>query len=342
MSLGLADIHIRCAVNYNSPRVQASHEPLYNLLLNTQIIQTSTITKTQNIRQDDEVITLEVAAGKIHILENPTGLQIFIPRGQRERELCYLQHLPDRLADLLGLGQTAREVLTKILNITWSSIDAVLNEIGIIDVPGLSAPLREISTESDNSESEALEAVSSPQMPQTVLNRDSSRVTSMEASRNVDTTSSTTMPNSPTQSSFLLHNSESLQLTPRSSTLEHGTWSGDIFGSPAAGLRNASNRAVAFRDLADHSRRNHFFDTTPDTSAYRDLLEKVIRLAQFAIQASFPVCYFVGSRNLGDLSLDEHSDLSATFGLRIDNPIAYNMKIGAAGELYVSQHLHSF
>lgn len=80
-------------------------------------------------------VSVEGAAGIVHIEEDDQQLRIYVPRKKRERKLCYCTELPEGLAAQLCLqGVAAVRVLGDVLTKSSSVLYELLEHHGVARV----------------------------------------------------------------------------------------------------------------------------------------------------------------------------------------------------------------
>jgi hypothetical protein len=129
---------IRCAVHFKSHKVRDGDRSLYNTLLTTDVYRSDGFSKTLTLRQGGGRITVESGKANLHIREDNKTLTLFVPRDSIARERCYLSQLPSRLLGYLAISDTAaKSTLTAVLTCSQAVLDDLLEDNGIIEVPGL-------------------------------------------------------------------------------------------------------------------------------------------------------------------------------------------------------------
>ena len=250
---------------------------------------------------------MEGASAKLHIEESDNCLRLYVPRDNTERELCFLKGLPEGLATYLGINEIkAVKVLGDILKATSAFvISELLEEHGIDRLPWPD-PVQNNVSSNKTQESDQL-APEPPTHP-----RASTPVQGSRSPRHASTprTSFSSQIESPHNSDTYLPASPSFlgsAHTPRSSL------------SPA------------LTPVQEESGRKHCISS-----------EEYISLLGFVIAAAAK-----GGKNgcttsrthlvIASTDIPEPMEYSdALFGKRSENQMAHDIKIGAAGELYVS------
>jgi hypothetical protein len=75
----------------------------------------------------------------VHIREADDSWRIFVPENEQQLEICYARQLPDAIAKLFQIRSSAREDLGNVLRSSIANINALLDDAGVADVPGVEA-----------------------------------------------------------------------------------------------------------------------------------------------------------------------------------------------------------
>ncbi|KAF7958935.1 hypothetical protein EAE96_002461 [Botrytis aclada] len=148
----------RYAAHYGSNDARSS----YDLLRNLEVFTSESITKEISIAQNRIVTSVKVHIAFLHIAQVDDQLKLYVPKEQRQREVCLSHQLPIELLKHLGVSNFHKGAeLGSVIRATSSfAIDAILDSDGIIDVPGLPHP--EDYSESEPSTSDASQDIASP------------------------------------------------------------------------------------------------------------------------------------------------------------------------------------
>ena len=124
-----------CAVHYRV--ADPTDKSLFDRFRDIEVCVSDTIVKTVTISLEGlEPVTIEGEKAKLHIEEANNHLKIFVPQERRDRELCFVTVLPDRLAAYLGIREReAVKVFGDLLNGSTSILDDILEEHGIVPLP---------------------------------------------------------------------------------------------------------------------------------------------------------------------------------------------------------------
>lgn len=274
------------------------------------------IVKTVTISLEGLVpVTVEGEKAKLHIEETSNHLKLYVPQKKLDRELCFFSALPDRLAAYLGIQEReARKVLGDILNGSASIANELLEEHGIVPLPW-TEPIQQSTPSDENSEND--EDVSEARPGLTPRQPSGSRANTPERGLDNFQRASSTRPRlaSGTNSSYGRGTEFSYGLsafTPATSSFT------DSLNTPRSSL---TPTRVSVQLQAESIE-------TPPNVDYVALLSYVIGAAAAA-----------ALQTLSLPPLAEHFEppelVDTAFGIRSENPIAHDIKVGAAGELYV-------
>ncbi|ESZ98908.1 hypothetical protein SBOR_0766 [Sclerotinia borealis F-4128] len=123
--------------------------PTYRLLQTLKVFTSDSIAKEVSITHNKIIISINVLAASLHTAQDDDGLKLYVPKEQRQRDVCLSRQLPIELIKHLGIPKLPNGAeLGSILTATrFFTVDAILDSDGIIEVPGISPP-------EDHSESE--------------------------------------------------------------------------------------------------------------------------------------------------------------------------------------------
>jgi hypothetical protein len=306
---------------------------IYHLLLQAEVYETDGIVRNLVLTQKVETVTVEVHKSKLHISEDSGVLKIYVPKDRKEQELCFLQLLPTKLFNEVMMGnKTSNSTLAsnseavRIIAALFMSSDEVVCDLldgaGIIPVP--------YPDEFDIEASEQAALVVEP----VIRHEDPSRVnreTELGASPREDRGQSV-------EESVSSPGSRLLSPTPPSSYRTNYRAATPTYGQP-------SISSFSLHPPTPRSSEFVPFSVSTGQAEYRRLLGNVIAAAK-SKRGGFPTR---GSFNLDDLlnTLPIESDAdpisyNLPFGVRSENQLAHDMKVGAAGELYVRSKMGIF
>jgi len=251
-----------------------------------------------------------------------------VPRDSTARERCYLSQLPNQLLGYLAISDTAaKSTLTAVLTGSQSVLDDLLEDYGIIEVPDL-VPLQSTTQYEEDLEyhtvgtDSATSSSARQQRATPVAARDRSpgrgpftpTTTPSPNSIAGGSTTSANWPNSGLPSTFHQPKRTSLSAHPITPIPSPGRFSSPENQDPASRVFGGNEE-------------------------YRMLLDRVIAAAS---RAGFPSpSLFDRNGRLvppasGTGTNRQRTALSdAVFGNRSQNQVRHDMKIGAAGELFV-------
>ncbi|KAF7949568.1 uncharacterized protein EAE97_003077 [Botrytis byssoidea] len=162
----------RYAAHYGSNNSRSA----YDLLQALEVFTSESITKEVSITQNKKIISVKVHTAFLHIVQDNNQLKLYVPKEQRQREVCLSRQLPIELLKHLGVHNFRKGAeLGSVIRATSSfAIDAILDSDGIIDVPGIFPP--DDYSESEPPAFDASQDISSPAITTDV----ESRVTLLE------------------------------------------------------------------------------------------------------------------------------------------------------------------
>ncbi|KAF7906551.1 hypothetical protein EAF00_000830 [Botryotinia globosa] len=129
----------RYAAHYGSNNSRSA----YDLLQTLEVFTSESITKQVSITQNKKIISVKVhTAWFLHIAQDNNQLKLYVPKEQRQREVCLSRQLPIELLKHLGVPNFRKGAkLGSVIRATSSdAIDSILDSDGIIDVPGIFRP----------------------------------------------------------------------------------------------------------------------------------------------------------------------------------------------------------
>lgn len=289
-----------------------------------------------------ETVVVDISTSKLHIEDKSGLLSIYVPKAQKYQEMCYLRTLPTKIFNETMMGSTSTNstlavdpravgIISSIFMASDIVINLVLEEAGIIPVP-YPDQYEEASQEPT--------AEFSPSHPNVTNQTDEVCVetepTDPESQYRANTPGTTTSSNRPSS------------ILPNSASAHSSSYSTGWKTSHALSARLPVNNSSVPRPitkLADIDDRQLLFATGSSQVEYRRLINDVITAAQNK-KGGFPS---QGRFNLNDLSnalpVNSFSDTNTyhlPFGIRSENQLTHDMKIGAAGELYVSARCEIF
>ena len=329
--------------------------------------RSSGIKKSITVNIETISVTVEGASCTLHIADENDQLRLYVPVDEDEREICYLDQIPAKLLAYLAITNPAAvEMIGNVIKASRSSLlDRLLRDRGIVQVPGveyktppvLEDPSNLTRAELPGTHTEPTTLDQSYLSPQRTSRRQSTASTYDEISSSTSTThrhSSSSRGYSTPTSSF----SSRVSGTSRSSRSPDPSISTNDFSPSNSFTLESRNRrrylspegprvrgqVIPEEALSRHSRTIPpsplFQPSTREGEAglipvqatsndeYRNLLHGVIAAAASASLPSFAPTAAAHTT--------DHIILSDTvFGNRSADQMSHDMKIGAAGELYV-------
>ena len=275
-----------------------------------------------------ETVIVEVSKTKVHIEEGPEGLNIYVPKDSKDQEICYLRLLPTKLFNetimaevdsnsTLAFDSRAVSIIMAIFACSDEVINEVLEEAGIVPVPY-----------PDQYEEELQQSSPDDVLPTSSI--DQQRTEESEtASVGSGTQSGMATPGVSTPSTQSASSSITATSTYRAS------YQPSVRPQPIQ-FPGSPPRPSSEPVLPDNLRRQF----TPGSSQgeYQRLLDNTITAARNK-RGAFPS---QGVFNLNELlnalpveAAREVNDYDLPFGVRNENQLVHDIKVGAAGELYV-------
>jgi hypothetical protein len=318
------DYFLRCAFHFRSSHKQDDDRSVYEMLLTAQIFTTDEITTKFELTQNGITIQATLDNCALHIEEDQTKLNIYVPESSRDRELCYRRLLPSRLLANLMRGESAINtthldpravgIVADIMTCSDLIIENILEDAGIMRV---SFPAEYVS-------STALETASSMPEPRRYASGSDVPERSLAQSGPRTPEDNETAAKSVRYSSMPSPSSHTTRELLRAQFHEPSI---SLAASPRSNQLSVTN----------------LLDVKSSTPDYRRLLDDLINAAKRR-QGGFPSKGGVfGVQDLTSaLPVDPYEDqryYDCPFGVRSEHKLAYSMRIGAAGELYVSLYL---
>lgn len=270
---------------------------------NASVYKSEGFKRTLKLSQGGLIATAESDSGLIHLEEVEESLRLFVPRGPGAQSRSYAAQLPKVLLRYLHISNPIATIsLRNVILTSIDDIDAVLDTDGIVPLPDT------VTSDLESNTSEGLD-------------NDEHTPDSLTSTH----TFSGDQTGPPHRTRYVATNSIQNDVL----------YSAERPASAATDVSEPRYEPRPFSPLAPHQAPNfHPINDIPSISesSYRRVLEKVIEVARRTI---FPL----EGLNLDVTALRSTNGNSlegSPFGIRAQNPIAHDMKIGAAGELYVS------
>lgn len=293
------------------------------------MFETDGITRNLEHTQNNKTVTVEVHSSKLHI-EDSEVLKIYVPKDQKDQELCYLRALPTKLFNEIMMGDTSRNstlaadssavaIIAALFTSSDEVIGYVLDEAGIVPVP--------YPDEFDGEASNLAE----PGIEPTEQNGDRPEVNTADESTGPGTEGRIPTPEKCGSST----GSNLLSPTPAFSYRAN-------YRSESPASRQPLISSFSSPPSSPPNNTLPPFSVNSSQTEYRRLLNNVIAAAR-SKTGGFPTR---GPFNLDELlsalpvdSPEEPVSYDLPFGVRNENQLAHDMKVGAAGELYVRFYL---
>lgn len=144
MTFNLLLTHIcRCALHYNATRLTDDTRKELENLQKAVVSLSGGFQRTLELRLNEVSATVQSDTGLVHIKSGQDELQIYVPRDSKDRQRCYILHLPHALVRHFVLRDAAASMMLQLIFTTGEDIiDALLDNHGII---GLPSDIRELA-----------------------------------------------------------------------------------------------------------------------------------------------------------------------------------------------------
>jgi hypothetical protein len=299
---------------------------IYHLLRQAEVFETDGIVGNLVHTQKTETVTVEISKSKLHISEVSGVLKIYVPKDRKDQELCFLQLLPTKLFNKVIMGNEANNSIlasdseaVRIITTLFMSSDEVVSDL--LDDAGIIPVMYPDDFNIEDSEQDHTIDESAVQQREYLrISREIEPDVSPRGGRGLSPEESASSPRtrllSPTPPS--IYRSNYRAATP-------------TYTQPSISSFTSRPSTPRSNDPAP-------FSINSGQAEYHRLLSNVIAAAK-SKRGGFPT---QGAFNLDDLlnALPIESDAEPVsyelpFGVRSENQLAHDMKVGAAGELYV-------
>ena len=295
----------RCATHFESPGADNGGLELYHRLTHAVVYESDEVTSKVSLEIDGRVLATQTTSGNLHLESDHSGLRLYVPKDRSAREFCYFVQIPNRLGTHWSIASDAAlKVIGEILNMTTGILDRVLLEAGIPEIPGLRLVDEDSSREGDQTDLESINQAFGP----THTRADSSSLA----------------PTTPSISSFVATSSATSAFTPSRATTPEFQHRSVSLGRQAVSL-------VAPIDTTEKV----VSQTEQYVSKYKRLLEHVVRAGR---KSDIPVNYVFLQVLTAAEATGSDLDTDTIFGVRSQDAMAHDMRIGAAGELFVRKN----
>lgn len=300
--INIANIIPRCGSNYEAAGLRADPSNVFRLLQTANIYESEGFQRTLVLHYGDIEVNAQSGNGLVHIEVQNNVLRVFIPRDHLDQKRCYRTELPKVLSSHLGIrDEKALQIFRTIFTTSEEILESVLNDDGVI--PFSHPDSREADSQSsDGADSDAI-SISSH--------------TSSEEDSDEELTSSQASDSSPV-------NHDSPNLTPASI-------GSDISSQAARSSQRAfdSRPAIPSHTVSPSpSRVDPALGITFGQTQYVEALTNVIDQARAA--------NFRGNlRTPANIHRNSWDNVGFGFSIESPNRLDRDIKVGAAGEVYV-------
>lgn len=317
----------RAAIAFGSPRALHNEVDFYNLLRNSETLETDKISIRLQLHQNGELLVAEDEhAISLDIHETSEKLGIFVPRSKRDREACFHSKLPQRFFEWMMTEPKSQirestsiegvKIVQSILTAYPYGLFAILEENGIAEILTPNKDEDDGSDEDDSSN----EGVCEPENPED----EASDSGYSEGQNTNDPSSSITHNLTPPQRN---ESEEFLEVIATGTEASlRPTWRPTV---------NSVIRTTSHPPLGS-SRHS---STTDVDDQYLNLLDQTIRVARRAhlpSQGAFDMAGVRAALDTLPVVVDDEAVFEEPFRLRSTSQLERHRKIGAAGELFVS------
>lgn len=246
------------------------------------------------------------------------GLNIYVPGNRKDREMCYMISLPGALAKVFGISKSRKEIIGYVLRSSLSLIDDLLETQGVGRILSIDPPLRILPNESEEDILLATEEATAASVSRRAR---SAPLISHNSPRSVSTILG--LENSELSSSS---QHEEMRRPSTAISENQGTPSSSDLGEPTPRL----SPDPVLRSVRSQSPEIFQQENLRSSNAYQELLNQVIQIAG---RTTLP--HRNASRQVGSGQVHPGFNHAAAFGMRNQNQLAHDTKIGVAGELFV-------
>jgi hypothetical protein len=328
-------------------------------------METARISSTLTVSQNNQSFCVEDVTGKVHIEHTPSGLTVFVPRREKDQDICFSSVLPKKFAEWLMRDPTTQTIgkvedeLVIILTTVFAYGRSVLSEAcdqrGIFQVDILNEDTDDEDTDDDEEEDEDYEEntegdedTEDDENTEDEEDEEDDEIDSQDeeedANSELEQQQSQITPNIGTPGS----DSETLVETViRQSNLSSqpppDSRGQEVIAShqqrPTAYSRPSSTPGPSFTQAEN---RENLASAGPSADTeYGVLLERVVAAAQsatFPSQGSFDMSDLRNNLpgQFGDSTFESFDGLDIVTRFRSANQLERDKKVGAAGELFVS------
>ncbi|KAM0380433.1 hypothetical protein ACHAPK_001030 [Fusarium culmorum] len=330
----------RVAATFNSPRFEDDPIGLYEQLRTMKVVEVDRISSVLKIFQNKQPFEVHVATANEHI-DDSTGGSRFMSRKIVERK--------SSVSSLIDgpIETEAVKALTAIFATERFVLDDVLDDQGILQVSFEDEDGESYSSETEEYQEEEDQEEESQQQGSSDSELETDDTLSEQLTPSHSSTNAGTLPDaelSETMREEGLHETLT-EVISRRSQMSSQPLSGRVHHSPQAAASPSSSQSL--HHPCDQTRRNlppamaslsgqHYSEDT----RYRVILDRVIEKAQSAVlpsRGSFDMSDLRNALPNDDTNAYESFDgLDLVSRFRSTSQLERDKKVGAAGELYVS------
>ncbi|KAF4340028.1 hypothetical protein FBEOM_6067 [Fusarium beomiforme] len=139
-----ADGLYRIAVHFNSPRTSEDNSSLYWTLSGAVVYETDGISSELHLSQDGRDLIHVQERSELHIREDDSNLEVYVPRDPKNQGFCYFSALPRRLLEWMmtdpatlqtkNTGSKAVQIVSAVLNAPLINMTQILEAEGVVEV----------------------------------------------------------------------------------------------------------------------------------------------------------------------------------------------------------------
>ncbi|KAI1011281.1 hypothetical protein LB504_002188 [Fusarium proliferatum] len=350
----------RKAYHIARPRFEDNPLGLYEQLRTMRVVEVERISSVLKVFQNKWPFKIPVATANEHIEDSTGELTIYVPKERRAQELCFGSVLPRKFA--AWLMRTSKSPtdgpietdIVKVLTAVFASerfvLDDVLDDQGILTVPFDNRDEEDNSDEAEEPQTEDQEEEGQePGLSGSRLETDDTspeQLTPDRSSINAGTPpyagSSGISPEGSLPETLVETISQRSQMSyqPHPGRVYRSSQS-DLFPVLPQPLHHPSEQAASYPLSAITSSPEQ---QSSEDARYRSILDRVVekaRNAAFPSRGSFDMSHMRNALPGGDTNSYQSFDgldIMGTF--RSTNQLERDKKVGAAGELYVSNLIY--
>lgn len=129
----MTNIIPRCGSNYEAVSLRADPSKVFRQLQTANIYESEGFQRTLVLQYGDIEATAQSGNGLVHIEVQDDALKIFIPKDPLDQERCYCTELPKALSSHLGIrDEKALQTFRTVFTTSEKILEIVLNDDGVI------------------------------------------------------------------------------------------------------------------------------------------------------------------------------------------------------------------